>query len=138
MGAFWHLQKCQHSHVSENCRLFGKSRGVIFGVPGRAPGGVRESQTASITKVGKKCLGANRGPTSYCKFTVKVCKIALTLTFWRRLRNFYCVFPHGIGPRSAPEHFFALLIKSDFGSPGVRRGAQNRGSGVPGSPENRI
>ena len=53
--------------VSENFRFFGKSRFVVFGVPGRASGGVWESRIEDFTKSAKKCLGANRGPILTCK-----------------------------------------------------------------------
>ena len=54
---------CKYLWAKRKFMCFFKSRFVVFGVPGRAPGGVRESRTGHFTKSAQKCLGAFRGPT---------------------------------------------------------------------------
>ena len=57
------MRACILSWSKKKIMCFFKSRFVVFGVPGRAPGGVRESRTGHFTKSAQKCLGAFRGPT---------------------------------------------------------------------------
>merc|ERR1712078_361292 len=54
---------CKLLWSKKKIMCFFKIRFVVFGVPGRAPGGVRESRTGHFTKSAQKCLGAFRGPT---------------------------------------------------------------------------